>query len=45
VDLARDITAGEKVEADIDAFVTRRHEKRVETEGQRRHEEDVKAND
>ncbi len=39
--LSRDIAseAGEKVEAEIDAFISRQHDKRVKTEGERDEEE------
>jgi len=39
MDLARDISAGEKVEAELNVFITRRHEKRVAGEGERQAEE------
>jgi hypothetical protein len=37
--LARDISAGEKVEAEIDAMIRRRGDQRRETEGERPAEE------
>jgi hypothetical protein len=33
--LSRDIATGEKVEAELDAFVAKRHRERVATEGER----------
>ena len=39
MDIARDISIGEKVESEIDVFIDRRHEKRVRTEGDREREE------
>ena len=33
--LARDISQGEKVEGEIDVFISRRHEKRIRDEGER----------
>jgi hypothetical protein len=37
--IGRDIATGEKVEAEIDAFASRRHEQRVKNEGERLAEE------
>lgn len=41
--LSRDITRGEKVDADIDNFISKRHEKRVAEEGERAVEDAWKA--
>jgi hypothetical protein len=43
--IGRDIATGEKVEAELDAFVSRRHEQRVATEGERQAEESWKASE
>jgi hypothetical protein len=40
VDLeSRDISRGEEIEKDLDAMIRRRHDKRVESEGERRERE------
>ena len=39
MDLARDISAGEKVAGALDVFITRRHDQRVRDEGERLAEE------
>jgi hypothetical protein len=39
VDVGRDISRGESVEADIDVFISRRDAQRRETEGERRERE------
>jgi hypothetical protein len=43
--LPRDIAAGEHVEHEIDAFISRRHRDRVATEGERQAEEHWKASE
>jgi hypothetical protein len=37
--LSRDIASGERAEADLDAFISRRHNQRVGSEGEHRQEE------
>jgi hypothetical protein len=37
--LSRNIASGERAEADLDAFISRRHNQRVGSEGERRQEE------
>ena len=39
MDVARDISAGEKVEGELDIFISRRHDKRVAEQGERVQEE------
>jgi hypothetical protein len=39
VDVARDVSHAERTEKELDLLVTRRHEKRVESEGERQAQE------